>query len=822
MEQPPLQNDNNQMIPFDSWLSGSRSTDDRTIYTQTNWQSTVAVNEYKTYSNGQLLEYKVPPNCLQSHWLLTGYRTPKSCEDRTLIVAMQHGGFPLINPLNETFPPQFYLKRTHLLEISLLTDNATTIFKLPNPLPGSWFAMAYLGDYVDDKITPKGIGTTCNYVLAVTHMTELLDHVPSLVTDAAVDISNISGSSNAYRFLLLDKTWRYRMFISNCSFYSLDANTTALQNISSPCPLTFAVRSKALPLRGDPSTTEVTCEDETCFVDVFGPSPGSWQHVIFITPALEILVSFKLIIELDDCTRVWRSTQQRVANIVAYETNTTQTTVANSSDLQNFTLLDVNPDHLHSQNISALTSNIEHQCYIAPELGRMATANRPFQARFTMHLGIATILNRVYVVDNRATTIKFEVEPLVDSGGTLRFDAQFDKTLLVNSSLLITVDICVTRDSFPLNVDGVSCEKENYLQLNNSNISPVTLYFPYPEPGMWFVGMQAKCFANHSNTGELTPVTCSDSKIIVNFEPTLSPCVDGACGDYGSCREYFSGVLHFSSCKCVANYRGYACNDDRVAESDAAQLTATLLLTLSNFMFLPAIFVAICRRFYVEALVYTYTMFFSTFYHACDGDRHFLYCIMPYNVLGHCDFFGAIMSFWVTLVAMARMPERLRAVAFMLAALGLAMGVTWDRHSLWTFLVPCGVALGGMLLSWGYRCRQRRSCYPSKMRWLLFVLPGVLIAIVGLIIFAFFETESNYQYTHSAWHACMALCIVFILPPRRQTQKMDVPTLDESLASSITLVRCDSVAISAAEPSGYDNPRASPSDSEQNGKVFPL
>lgn len=62
----------------------------------------------------------------------------------------------------------------------------------------------------------------------------------------------------------------------------------------------------------------------------------------------------------------------------------------------------------------------------------------------------------------------------------------------------------------------------------------------------------------------------------------------------------------------LLDYRGYACNDDRVAESDAAQLTATLLLTLSNFMFLPAIFVAICRRFYVEALVYTYTMFFST------------------------------------------------------------------------------------------------------------------------------------------------------------------------------------------------------------------
>ena len=74
--------------------------------------------------------------------------------------------------------------------------------------------------------------------------------------------------------------------------------------------------------------------------------------------------------------------------------------------------------------------------------------------------------------------------------------------------------------------------------------------------------------------------------------------------------------------------------------------------------------------------------------------------MMPYNVLAHCDFFGAILSFWVTLVAMARLPERMRSFLLVLAALALAMGVQWDRHSLWTFLVPVATGLGVMLTTW--------------------------------------------------------------------------------------------------------------------------
>ena len=88
------------------------------------------------------------------------------------------------------------------------------------------------------------------------------------------------------------------------------------------------------------------------------------------------------------------------------------------------------------------------------------------------------------------------------------------------------------------------------------------------------------------------------------------------------------------------------------------------------------------------------------FYHACDGDRRYLYCMMPYRVLSHCDFFGSIFSVYITMIAMARLAETRRTFVLVLGALGVVIGVVWNKHSLAAFMVPAVLAFTIMMASW--------------------------------------------------------------------------------------------------------------------------
>ena len=84
--------------------------------------------------------------------------------------------------------------------------------------------------------------------------------------------------------------------------------------------------------------------------------------------------------------------------------------------------------------------------------------------------------------------------------------------------------------------------------------------------------------------------------------------------------------------------------------------------------------------------------------------------MMDYNVLSYSDFYGSILSFWMTLLAMAEMSSRLRSICHMLGVLGISIGVQYKRRGIWAFVIPAGLGVIIMLASW-VSYRKNSKCW---------------------------------------------------------------------------------------------------------------
>uniref|UniRef100_A0A803SN20 EGF-like domain-containing protein n=1 Tax=Anolis carolinensis TaxID=28377 RepID=A0A803SN20_ANOCA len=263
---------------------------------------------------------------------------------------------------------------------------------------------------------------------------------------------------------------------------------------------------------------------------------------------------------------------------------------------------------------------------------------------------------------------------------------------------------------------------------------------------------------------------CGNMTAEVYLRTYLSPCIND-CGPFGQCKLMRTNNYLYAACECKAGWSGWGCTDNADAFSYGFQLLSTLLLCLSNLMFVPPVAIALRSNYLLEAAVYIFTMFFSTFYHACDQPGIVVFCIMDYDVLQFCDFLGSLMSVWVTVIAMARLQPVIKQVLYLLGAMLLSMALQLDRHGLWNLLGPSLFALGIMAIAWTARSIRRRHCYPPTwQRWLFYLLPGALIAASAVLLYAFVETEENYFYIHSIWHMLIAGSVGFLLPPRAKAE----------------------------------------------------
>ena len=189
-------------------------------------------------------------------------------------------------------------------------------------------------------------------------------------------------------------------------------------------------------------------------------------------------------------------------------------------------------------------------------------------------------------------------------------------------------------------------------------------------------------------------------------------------------------------------------------------------------------------------------MFFSTFYHTCDQEMnhkhlpmglekacHALY--VSKEVLQFCDFFCAIMSFWVTIISMAKLPERLVSFLHMLGVLLVSILVQYNRNGIQVFAVPIPLGILILVITLIVRSYKRRKVLKANRTCAIWLTLGIMCAVTAVLIFALIETTSNYQFVHSGWHVMIAMSLVFLLPycKREHSCSKSILPKSESLSS---------------------------------------
>ncbi len=91
---------------------------------------------------------------------------------------------------------------------------------------------------------------------------------------------------------------------------------------------------------------------------------------------------------------------------------------------------------------------------------------------------------------------------------------------------------------------------------------------------------------------------------------------------------------------------------------------------------------------------------FFQFYHLCDNNGKFQYCISRFDVLQFCDFYSAIMTMWATAVLMSDLSFQWRSALHLTGSLIFAGLLQTKTTGFWSFVVPGFSSITLLSLSW--------------------------------------------------------------------------------------------------------------------------
>ncbi|XP_012986845.1 post-GPI attachment to proteins factor 6 [Esox lucius] len=673
------------------------------------------LSRYGWYGNVRLAMFRIPDNTVTARWLFTVTRGNEfHCGTLNVTMYMRWGAPPVINPVGRVFPNNTMTSPVLTLNLPMTSPQSNTTFNLSNPAPGDWYLAVHLPQD-DGRIQHKGF-PSCTYSFQ-----------PQLSIRRAVD-TTILQATPLTQFAAPGRPALLRVFIPEfVSSLSVSVSGCSWGEglVNGDCLLVLILGSSSL----EEGLVTVNCSLTGCSGILLAPPWNTWMRVTVESYHSNRTTNFSI---SANYTVGWKpqnvglSSGDNVNSLHGSATSTGNTSVV------------VNPGLHHVSsgcvwNVPVLRDELDVLSV------RFSPANGP----------------NVTVTSTQPTLLTYSLDTH-SAGGTLNLQ------LLLNTANVTmgnsSVSACLSPWAPVLN-HTQPCHTAlfpGYELTVSADVPRSLIRVPFPQAATWYLVLQLTCY---SECGNATIVT-------VTPELYVSACIED-CGIYGECRLLRSYSFLYAACVCKAGWSGWGCTDDITAQSYSRQLTAVLLLTISNLFFIPPIVIAVRRLYITEASVYLFTMFFSTFYHACDQPGVSAMCIMDYDTLQFCDFLGSVSSIWVTVLCMARITDTLKHMLFMLGSLLIAMSMQLDRRGLWNMLGPILFAVLVMGTTWVYRGVKRRRCYPpSWRRWVLFLLPGLACVLVGVCLYVFAETEDNYLYTHSLWHVLVASSVVFLLPPR--------------------------------------------------------
>ncbi|XP_006001515.1 post-GPI attachment to proteins factor 6 isoform X2 [Latimeria chalumnae] len=729
----------------------ARRESDDTYVSEYFSQAPQRLSRYSWYGNVRLFYFKVPEDTVLVKWLLQASKGRTECSNVNITVYFRFGAPPIINPLKKHFAPNTTVHSSFNLTMRLTSlGQAVTVVNVSYPASGNWFIAAHLPKE-DDKVEVKGFRSACPYLI-----------LPQMFVSRLVDMPVLESNVTLKQSVsVLEETTHLKMFIPEYTVKLSLQLRSCVNEISQTdlCPVQVILGPGMLP---QSYQKVVNCMGRTeCNIELASPP---WEKWVQITVKSIATKNFTTTFEIEGTLTACKP--KSIGSYFDLFSNFSPRGSSNNASLGNQT----NDISLSMRSLSALgenTSRSAHYYTLMQLSGDMCLHNQMVLREQQDIVAVRFIVvngPNVTVASDYPTLLHLNLNSETDSGGTIVLNLKLNKS---STNENVTVFACLSAASPVFSLSTTQGCKTAFSQgysLNmNSTSTTASVYVPFPETDRWYLSMQIVCPPNQSG--------CSNLSAEVIMYASLSPCIND-CGRYGECRLLRSYGYIYTACVCKAGWDGWSCTDDTHAQSYGRQVLATLLLTLSNLMFVPAIIVATYNYYVIEACVYLFTMFFSLFYHACDQPGIAVWCIMEYDALQYCDFLGSVFSIWVTILCMARLNDIVKYILFVIGSLFIAMSLQLDRRGIWNMLGPCMFALVIMVAMWVYRGVRRRQCYPRTWkRWVFYLLPGVGAALLAVAVYAFMETIKNYYYTHSIWHILVAGSVVFLLPPREEHKK---------------------------------------------------